>query len=123
MSSWMISEIVRAGGIDTTHPDVDARCGHYRASYRGYYLWFIQNSNKLNAAWANDFDRWANSRVYEGDAPTTLEALDELLDGLDAMKKAFEEKDVMGVVICNTPRTLDAVVAFTERVRLTGEVD
>ena len=123
MSSWMISEIVRVGGVDTTHPDVDDCCGHYRASYRGYYLWFIQNDNKLNVAWADGFDRWANSLIYQGDAPTTLEQLDVLLDSLDKMKTVFEERGVMSEVICNTPRTLDAVIAFTEQVRLTGEVD
>jgi len=122
MSGWMVSEIVAQGGLDLSDPD-EEDLGHYRTQYRGYYLWFIQNDNKLNAAWVDDFDRWANSRVYEGPAPTTREELNTLLDHLDAMKNEIERRDMLGRVICRPPSSLDEVDAYTERVRLTGAMD
>jgi N-acyl-D-aspartate/D-glutamate deacylase len=82
MSAWMLQQVVERGGVDTTAPYEDCDYGSFRATYRGYYLWWISWKNKLNIAWANDFDRWANSRVYEGESPTTIEGLDALLDTL-----------------------------------------
>ena len=86
----MIHEIVAHGGTDTTGPDED-RHGHFRASYRGYHLWFVENDAKLHVARQDDFDRWANSRVYEGEAPCTIDDLDAVLDGLDRLHDTIEK--------------------------------
>ena len=83
----MVREVVALGGADT------GRCGeyddgHFRADYRGYHLWWIDDKAVLNVGRIGDFDRWANSRVYEGDVPATMDALDRLLDGLDEKQGA-----------------------------------
>jgi hypothetical protein len=85
MSGWMISEIVRAGGVDTTFPGEDLQ-GHFRATYQGYFIWMTWE--KINVARADDFDRWANSRVYEGPAPNSLERLDQILRWCDSRQRA-----------------------------------
>lgn len=78
MSSWMLSEIVRCGGREVLDDD-----GDQRAEYRGMLLQF--SWDLLRVARAQGFDRWANSTVWEGEAPTTMDALDAVLDAvLDA---------------------------------------
>ena len=94
MSEWMVSEVVRCGGRETTNLG-EADVGHFRAEYRGFYLWWIQDRGELHVARIDDFDRWANSRVYEGEAPTTMETLDARLDGLAT---AEPRRDVVSVL-------------------------
>lgn len=78
----MCSEVVRCGGVESTNPG-EADVGCFRNVYRGFYLWWDQNGGILHVARVADFDRWANSRVYHGESPTTMEALDSLLSDLE----------------------------------------
>lgn len=81
MSEYMVGEVVKAGGVETTNPG-EADDGHWRAEYRGFRLWWAEWGTRLHVARVKDFDRWANSRLYGDEAPTTMEALDALLDRL-----------------------------------------
>lgn len=78
----MCSEVVRCGGVESTNPGEDD-AGVFRNVYRGFYLFWDQNRGILHVARVADFDRWANSRVYRGESPTTMEALDALLSDLE----------------------------------------
>ncbi len=79
----MVSQVVAAGGVDATDPAEDI-AGEGRADYRGFRLWWDDWGLRLHVARVDGFDRWGNSRIYEGDAPPTLGALDALLDRLGA---------------------------------------
>lgn len=83
---WQAQEVFRHGGLNRTHPG-EITYGHYRAKYRRFYLWWIidedRGKSRLHVAHVCDFDRWANSRVYEGPIPETMADLDRLLTRLE----------------------------------------
>ena len=76
MSAWMVSQVVAAGGRES--PEYSDH--EWATEYRGFYLRWTHEA--LHVARVSDFDRWSNSRIYEGEPPTTIEELDTLLDGL-----------------------------------------
>ncbi len=91
----MLSQVVAAGGVETTLPDEWSQYGVVRADYRGFRLWWADWGEVLHVARIKGFDRWANSRIHKGEGPPTLEALDALLDELthstvDPRAVAFE---------------------------------
>lgn len=83
MSAWMVSRVVAAGGHEI--PQYDDH--EWLTVYRGFLLRWTDSV--LHAARFVGFDRWANSRIYDGDPPTTIEELDTLLDGLATVEDPF----------------------------------
>lgn len=71
--------IEEAGAADMSHP-YEIKCHHYRAKYGPFYLWLYSGKVRVAPKW--DFDRWANSTVYEGPVPKTIREFDKLLVGL-----------------------------------------
>lgn len=83
---WQAQEVFRHGGLNRTHPE-EIKYGHYRAKYRRFYLWWVvaedSDKSRLHIAHVSDFDRWANSRAYEGPIPPTFADLNRLLTRLE----------------------------------------
>mgnify|MGYP000213904598 CR=1 FL=1 len=83
---WQAQEVFRHGGANLTHPE-ETKYGHYRAKYRRFYLWWVvaedSDKSRLHVAHVSDFDRWANSRAYEGPIPPTFADLNRLLTRLE----------------------------------------
>lgn len=72
----MASRVVAAGGTEITQYDDH----EWLAVYRGFLLRWTDTA--LHVARFAYFDRWSNSRIYDGEPPTTIEELNALLDGL-----------------------------------------
>ncbi len=80
MSAWLVEQVVAAGGRNAGHP-IDEERGEYLAEHRGFLLRWTWEA--LDIARVVGLDRWANSRLWRGETPTTIASINALLDGLD----------------------------------------
>lgn len=69
--------INEAGALDVTERG-SKKLGHYKANYGPFRVW-LYDGNTIRVAPKWDFDRWANSTVYEGPVPKTIREFDEIL--------------------------------------------